>query len=1766
MTSPPSAPLPEVPTDAQLYGASPFEEPLAAVGHGSPAENRALATALREWAAATPDRRDAVLDAWMGAHPGSPWRSSLLVNLGIRDARAARFGRALRELDEAWTLTRADATVHGVEIADRAVSELVDLRVRLGQTDEVEPLFEALLHRPARGASAEKVNWAWQTYAVMKRSPTQAFRCGIRALARVRAAMRPGETTPASIQRAEASPRGTSLADLTALARRAGIPLRMAFRSPGAPVMSPAVVHWKPGHYAALMRDVTTRSHATEYTVEDPSFDHAMQVSAAVLDEEGSGYFLVPSTRQLPTGWRDVSETEGAAVLGRGPTDALNRAAQRLGDLIDRACGSSFGMAQFGFHGLLAAIHVQDTPIWVNVPYGPPISFTVTYNQADSFQTELPSMGGFGPKWGHNWRQFVQPDVSMSGEALPEVRLFLGGGGYETYTFAPGSSRSFPERQNRSVLVKLTDASTGALTGYRHEYRDGSEEWYERSQGLDAGYTICYLGTTICESHSHGATWLLTRVKDPQGNAVSLTYDPHQRLTRITDASGLNYLALTYRTILDETSPEYYLIDTISTSDGRSARFDYTTPGSLRLQSITDMAGLVSSFSYRTIDRNDTATTLMPPPDTDFLGSMTTPYGTTTFDSGWWTENDNARTYIQRWAQATSPDQLTERVEFRQFSQSCAGATTESCYGQNDPLGAPQSIRDFSPPQDPNLNLNWRNTFYWDARAFGRAVAVSGGTSFNVAAYAFARNIHWLHQGMGAGDHVADGVPESESAPERSRVWYHYEGQDQPFYLGPTALLNRVTRKIGPNPDESGTSFAYNTLGNITRVIDPMLRRTTVDYYPNGIDVQGISVDNVADASTIENVFIGYNYENHLPKITVTGAGSRTTYFTYNRRGQPLSVKRPDGLETHYEYEFEYETGKTEGRLLREITPLGTTAYTHNPRGLIETVTTPEGMRRTYAYDGLDRVRSETADSGARVEIGYQILSPTTGAGLDYGDPTHPRIGLEPTTITDQEGRTERRSYDAAHRLVRHEDAAHNVTRYTWCCSSGIETITDALGHVTRWERASARRDGVPTALVRADGTRMEFSYDLLGRLQSVTDARHDVRWLTYKADGRVATSGSGLSWNWFEYDPLYPRVVRAGRADLGGSKTDATYNYSHDGTLASVDGPYDDDTVYYQYDFLGRRAGRSIGSESTSANRVHAYRDALDRIDHIDSSLGTAGYIYRASPQASVLDVVTHPDGSHSQYDYEPAASDLRTSHMVRQSQDGTIYANIWLGYTAGNRLSYESMNEAYRYYAYDAAARLQVGDTWSTLGGWHGSDWESYNYDAVGNRTYGYTYWELPSVTWDGWTSSFDAGNRVQWSQHYSGFGAWYSHDDDGNLQWDFGANRSYGWDAFNRLTSITRWGGSGSYTTTLSYDALGRVRSISEDGVERRLIWDGDMLIEERDASNVAVRRLFPEGFSQGGQNYYYVRDARGSVIGLTNAGGAQLKRWTYGVWGVRRLAWEAPGTSGLDAPVGFAGYLIHQPTGLYLTPSRVYDPTLGRWLNRDPAGERDALDGRNLHSYAANDPVNYVDPGGQFILPALGMALTLASFSYNTYEFAKALEAGDCQGAAMSVLGMGMDLGGALSPMLHALPSGGGSSWVGGGVQGVGGYAVVYGHKNFGHFSVEVGVHGGGIVHTHFDFVSRGSNMAGVSEYPRGLFKMFGRAPGVRFELPNARAAQEFQRSLLGQPPTQWEFLQNCCATHVTDVVSRGGGPTINPSLTGGFEAFWQGLIDAGGTLL
>jgi RHS repeat-associated protein len=213
-------------------------------------------------------------------------------------------------------------------------------------------------------------------------------------------------------------------------------------------------------------------------------------------------------------------------------------------------------------------------------------------------------------------------------------------------------------------------------------------------------------------------------------------------------------------------------------------------------------------------------------------------------------------------------------------------------------------------------------------------------------------------------------------------------------------------------------------------------------------------------------------------------------------------------------------------------------------------------------------------------------------------------------------------------------------------------------------------------------------------------------------------------------------------------------------------------------------------------------------------------------------------------------------------------------------------------------------------------------------------------------------------------------YGRDNNGNItsssspDGSGAPNATYEWDAADRLIAIN----IGTHRTEIQYDDLGRRSHLTEKDSgnvtsEKRFLWCDNELCEERDGAGGTVSKRF---FGQGEQRiagsdagvYFYTRDHLGSVRELVDSSGAVRARYDYGVWGRRTKL-----VGDLDTDLGCTGFYFHNQSGLNFSRTRAYDAMLGKWISRDPIAENGGI---NLYGYVANDPVNFVDPSGEWIL--------------------------------------------------------------------------------------------------------------------------------------------------------------------------------------------------------
>jgi RHS repeat-associated protein len=1500
-------------------------EPLVPVaGEPSASENSALLAALDAFASRSNPDDSSALEAFLTAHPTSPWRVSLLNNLGDFYFRTGQFSRAITAFQSSWDAAKDLQDARGRMLGDQALGQLARMRARIGQVEKLDELMGTTGDRVLTGSASEAVAGVREGLWRMKRDPGRSFHCGPLALAGVREARKLPDAYNARLMAPKTSARGFQMAELQEMATDLGMPSEVVKAGPGAELTSamlPAVVHWKLDHYAAVLKREGNR-----FLIKDQTFGPGRTwVSVDTLMSEASGFFLVPKGT-AGRGWTKVNAAQAKEVTGRGDANGRDEDATTCEDEKEGGDQSGGGgpMTAYKFTSMVVSLHLYDHPVGYTPPVGPALDFKIMYNQRDANQPVVFDYSNFGPKWTMNLVGYVQDDPM---NASADVKIYRIGGGYRYTDFNPTTQTFAVQPKSLDVLKRLSSSPIR----YERLKPDGSREIYEESNG----------------STVPGRKVFLTKIIDPQGNELRLHYDSLKRITAITDAVG-QVSTLTYGL-----ADKPYLITRITDPFGRSARFDYDAQG--WLIKITDVIGIESSFTYG---------------PGDFVNSLTTPYGTTRFAFG---ENGP-----ERWLEATDPYGDKERIEFRNHD---VVNNNREVPIPNTETQMPSGI---SGPPLTNDYLSERNTFFWDKKAMKMAPGD----------YSKARITHWLH--LDGNLNVVSSIPESRKNPYESRVWFTYQGQTESNSTNPGMIARpKTVSRVLSDGTTQVYRYTYNDIGQVTNFIDPETRNFTYVYAANKIDLLEVRQTRGSANDLVQS--FTYNGQN-LPLTSKDAAGQTTTY-TYNTRGQLLTVTNPKGEVTTNTYD-------SLGRLTQVVgaQPGATTTFTYDGFNRVRTETDSEGYTLTYDYDAFDRTAKVTFPDGTFAQMVYDRLDLAAQRDREgrwtrtyhnalrqliaVRDPSGRTTNYEWSlggplqALTDGGGNVTRWKYNEAGQMTEKKYANGSTYAFTYDNASRLATRTDALGQVTTyaWFRDNNPKSRTYSNTVNPTKN-VSFTYaQQYNRLTSMTDGS--------------GTTSTGVTT--FDYFPI------GGTPVLGA------------GRLKELNGPLSSDLLEFSYDSLGRLTERKVNSNATT----YGY-DSLGRLIQTTNALGafTYSYVNQTGRLAGAI-YPNGQTVAYDYYPNVAAPSGTGNGDQrlkqIANSRSGTLYSRFDYGYKVDGAINawtktLGTANPVDMGFTYDPIDRL-TGATYKD--GAAVLAQYGYAYDKADNRTterrnetastgsfnnvneltalsgggvvgFTGTTTEEAAVTVGGQaaqtsqvgtrfekavtlpagtntvtiTAADPSGNTN--SKNYrvvvnGGAAQSFTYDANGNLTND--GTRTYVWDAENRLIRIVE----GPKRTEIEYDGFHHwTRIVERNGAatvsDRRFIWDGSTLVEQRNGtSTTAAQRYLPQGVQQGTSKFFYTRDHLGSIREVVNNSGSVVARYDYDPYGRRT---KVSGT--LDSDFGFTGHYYHAPSGLHFAPFRAYSAELGRWISRDPIEEDGGI---NLYGYVRNDPVNWLDPLG------------------------------------------------------------------------------------------------------------------------------------------------------------------------------------------------------------
>ncbi|MFW6114982.1 MAG: RHS repeat-associated core domain-containing protein [Thermodesulfobacteriota bacterium] len=720
----------------------------------------------------------------------------------------------------------------------------------------------------------------------------------------------------------------------------------------------------------------------------------------------------------------------------------------------------------------------------------------------------------------------------------------------------------------------------------------------------------------------------------------------------------------------------------------------------------------------------------------------------------------------------------------------------------------------------------------------------------------------------------------------------------------------------GPLPGtDDTTAFAYDAAaGNLLSITRPVIGDTFFSNY----DAAG-NPGRVTDVNG-QSKSISYDGRGRIIEIANDADGSSTA-FVYNLAGRISSITDPDGITHLFSYDTDY------GRLIR--------------------VTDPKNNYVAYGYD----------TKGNRVEMSYYDFTGnrTFWKRWSYDQPIVPgKLWKEinpDATFTDY-------GYDSAGNMVSMINPSGNMTAYEYDCLNRLVEIIEPGDVVTSYEYNTQGRVSV---IIDAEGHRTDFEYDDMGRLVSTTSPDTGTFIYSYDESGRP--------------------IQRIDASDMR-----VTYSYDALNRLTASHFPDPDQDILYSYDSGPYGAGKLTGVADPAGSIAIEY-DAKGMPIRKTSTISGISYTdtYTYTP-GNRLHAVSYPTGTN------------------------IIYERTSTGKVAGVSVSHNgnstSLLENIKYLPFGPAHSLEIGSSAASTGydelyrmtvANSGEDTErTYTYDGNGNiSSIGVT-----NEPWRDQKFSYNELNRLIRAQGTYGTIS-YTYDKVGNRltkNVDDEKTDIYNYiPGTNKIDEISR-----SEPLPFAYDANGNTIAIGS----KTYIYNQNNRLVGSEENGVAVGEYIYNGLGQrvfkraNGAATIYHYDLDGNIIGESLSDGTFISEYVYldgarlayingsdntvyhylnDHLGTPQFITDSSGTvvwGGITRPFGEAnvnpnssivnnfrlpGQYFDAETGLHYNYFRDYHPGIGRYMEPDPIGLKGGI---ALYAYGFNDPINTIDPSGQF----------------------------------------------------------------------------------------------------------------------------------------------------------------------------------------------------------
>jgi len=730
----------------------------------------------------------------------------------------------------------------------------------------------------------------------------------------------------------------------------------------------------------------------------------------------------------------------------------------------------------------------------------------------------------------------------------------------------------------------------------------------------------------------------------------------------------------------------------------------------------------------------------------------------------------------------------------------------------------------------------------------------------------------------------------------------------------------------------------------------PAMTNTTITrLYPleNGLLSESHDLD-VRGNETMQKVV--QNPETYVRTTMISNTISVLPSIYVTIAGLTLSQTDQHGCTTTYGYDALLRQIRNETRSGVNNERL-TGTYTHyNVLGQVDYTEDAFGSRTAYEYDPIGRQTSTTQTPPP------SSLLPSTSVHTAF-DAANRTIGSWGTT------------YPVAYE---YDTAGRMTAMYTYRGTNEISSYSDITALKPEMDRTQWLYDqatGLLTNKLYADGKGPSYSYTALGQLSTRAWARLSSTGQPLLTRYAYDSFGSLTNTAYSDGTPSVTFTVNA----MGQTKTvtDAsgtrTLDYAADGQMIDEQLAVGTSlfTLYEKFNSFRRNAGYTLSNETTKITGTMQGFDIYGRLCQVavDGITNTFTYCYLEG--SHLQKTLAMPNGVKRAFGYEPNR-DLLTMIVHSNATDRLVQRDFTYDGHARleNRILFRANETPVQPDAFGYNARSELTNALI------GAKAFSYDFDPIGNRNFALEfgtntacvasdlnqYTSIQSLSsaqsTDTFLPEFDADGNQTLIRTTTGI--WYVN-----------------YNAENRPVVYS----NAATVVEMSYDYIGRrfeyKQTVNKILIRHeRYLYRGFLQIAALDMLNSASVKYTiawdptertatrPLALQIGEDVYYYSFDQVKNVTELFDSTGNLSATYNYSPFGQITLAVSVGGPvfDVASNPLTFSSEVFDFSLGLQYYNCRHLNLLDGRWVNRDPLGEKA---GWNLYAMSWNYPVGLVD---------------------------------------------------------------------------------------------------------------------------------------------------------------------------------------------------------------